>query len=199
MKPILKSGIYIIKNNLNGDLYVGSAENLNRRWYKHIWRLKRNEHHSIILQRAFNKYGINSFIFEVLEFTEINCLIEREQIWIEKLKPQYNVCPTAGSSKGFKHSEETKEKLRIMNLGEKNPRYGFKYPKKEKIKKEKKYKKKPIIRLDNNGEEKEYDSITSATLELGTKNSGGIHDVLSGRRKKYKGYFFKYKFIEDCP
>jgi group I intron endonuclease len=205
----LKSGIYKIFNIKNDEIYIGSAVNLKNRWNKHKWALKNKKHHSIILQRAFDKYGIDFFKFEIIEYVEVNSLIGREQYWIDKYSPTYNVLQKAGSSKGFKHSEETKRKLREMNLGSKNPMFGFKYPKKNnKYPKKNKenniiktydWIKKEVIRISKEGDTKEYNSITEAALDLGTKSLGGVQHVLSGRRKHYKGYFFKYKNPEDCP
>ena len=44
-------------------------------------------------------------------------IIFREQHYIDNLKPEYNILSIARSSKGFKHSAETKELLRNLNLG----------------------------------------------------------------------------------
>ena len=62
----LKSGIYKIFNIKNDEIYIGSAVNLKNRWNKHKWALKNKKHHSIILQRAFDKYGIDFFKFEII-------------------------------------------------------------------------------------------------------------------------------------
>jgi group I intron endonuclease len=86
--------------------------------------LNNKNHHSILLQRAWNKYGKNSFVFEIIE----NCIPEvclcREQFYIDTLKPEYNVCMTAGSPLGRKVSDETKRKISLHNAGENNPFYG---------------------------------------------------------------------------
>lgn len=204
---MIKSGIYKIFNIQTNELYIGSAINLRNRWSKHKWRLKNKKHHSIILQRSFDKYGIDFFKFEVIEYVETDSLIDREQFWIDTYSPAYNVLQKAGSSKGFKHTEETKIKLREMNLGSKNPMFGFKYPIKNKDNniinnkfiKSYDWIKKKIIRISKEGEMKEYNSISEAALDLGSKSLGGVQHVLSGRRKHYKGFFFKYKNPEDCP
>jgi len=55
-------------------------------------------------------------------------ILEREQHYIDTLKPEYNLLPTAGSWLGFNHSEQTKAKLHLAMLGkmsgEKNPMFG---------------------------------------------------------------------------
>ena len=78
-----KSGIYQIRNLVNGKVYVGSAVNLQHRRREHRSDLRNGTHHSIKLQRAYNKYGESSFAFEILEYVEDrNQLIEREQYYI---------------------------------------------------------------------------------------------------------------------
>ena len=40
----MKSGIYIIRNTVNGKIYIGSAVNLEKRLYEHFWALRKNKH-----------------------------------------------------------------------------------------------------------------------------------------------------------
>jgi group I intron endonuclease len=60
---------------------------------------------------ALLKYGYSSFKVYILEYCEKENLIQREQYYFDRLNPNYNICKTAGSTLGRKHSEETKEKL----------------------------------------------------------------------------------------
>ena len=108
----MKSGIYKILNRITNDFYIGSSQHLKNRKNRHWKDLKNNKHHSIILQRAVNKYNIDNFIFEILEFCEIEKLIEREQYYLDLLQPLYNISPTAGNCKGVKRTEKFKEKQR---------------------------------------------------------------------------------------
>jgi group I intron endonuclease len=105
------SGIYIIRNIINNNCYIGSAVNLNRRFLAHKTRLKNNTHHSIILQAAYNKHGADVFIYEILLYCEPEKLIFYEQRAINYYKPKYNVCQIAGSNLGYKHSTEAKIKM----------------------------------------------------------------------------------------
>jgi len=84
------TGIYKIKNTINDNIYIGSAKNINRRWDRHRCGLRNNKHENIILQRVWNKYGEENFIFEVIEICEIKELLELEQKYLD-LKPQYNI------------------------------------------------------------------------------------------------------------
>ena len=101
------SGIYKIINKTNNHIYVGSAVDLKGRWSTHKNRLKDNKHHSIYLQRAYNKYGADNFVFEIIEECSKDDLIKREQYYFDLLKPNYNVAKIAGSSLGLKHSKES--------------------------------------------------------------------------------------------
>ena len=131
-----RSGIYRIANG--GKYYVGSAINIQRRFAQHISALRSSRHHSIKLQRAWDKYGEAEFVFEVIEdVADRAMLLEREQHWIDELNAcdgGYNIAPIAGRCTGIKLSpeaclaiskrltgrlvsEETREKLRISKIG----------------------------------------------------------------------------------
>ena len=115
------SGIYRITCIVTGKFYIGSSINLFARWNEHRNMLRRNVHHSITLQRAWNKHSEDAFSFEVLELVLPMSLTAREQYWFNKLKPfgkkGFNIAITAGSNFGMKASAETREKLRISHLG----------------------------------------------------------------------------------
>lgn len=59
-------GVYRITNTANGKVYIGSSNQIPRRMYLHRWDLGRGKHHSILLQRAWDKYGANSFTFDIV-------------------------------------------------------------------------------------------------------------------------------------
>lgn len=109
----MTSGIYKIINIITGDFYIGSTVNLDNRYNSHFRDLNSERHHNIKLQRAFNKYGAKWFIFHVIELCEKSRRLELEQLYIDSLKPFYNICKvTTSVMDGRKHSDETKEKLK---------------------------------------------------------------------------------------
>ena len=113
----MESGIYEITNTINGHRYVGSAVDLKKRWRNHKSALAGNSHHSIYLQRAWSKYGEDAFVFDVLEYWEPEFLVSMEQWWMNMLKPGYNILRVAGSSLGLTHTDETKEKMSVAQMG----------------------------------------------------------------------------------
>ena len=94
------SGIYKILNKSNNKCYIGSTINFNDRRNLHFSKLKRGKHHSIILQRAYDKYGIDNFEFIILEECENDNLLEREQWYFDNYHPEYNIAKIAGNTLG---------------------------------------------------------------------------------------------------
>lgn len=63
-------GIYKITNKINNKVYIGQSVNIKRRWKDHI---RGNKKCSSLIHSAINKYGVDSFDFEVLfEFNRVN-------------------------------------------------------------------------------------------------------------------------------
>jgi len=91
----IKSGIYLIVNKINGKWYVGKTKRINRRWHEHRWLLKKNTHHSYKLQNDYNLYGINAFVYTVIEYVNIDYLelIEQKYLNISQFNEDimYNV------------------------------------------------------------------------------------------------------------
>lgn len=104
MKPQDKtSGIYCITSKFNNKKYIGQSINIALRWRDHLNKLKLNKHCNKHLQNHFNKYLIEDLTFEVLEeVIDLNLLTEREQYYLDLLKPEFNACPAAGSTLGYK-------------------------------------------------------------------------------------------------
>lgn len=80
----------------------------------------------MIIYKAIIKYGYSGFKLEILEYCDPKDLIKREQHYLNLLKPKYNILLTAGSSYGYKHTEETKSKISTVLKGENNPMFGRK-------------------------------------------------------------------------
>lgn len=110
------SGVYIILNKENGKFYVGSSIDVRKRIKGHKVDLEKNKHHSILLQRAYNKYGKDNFIFKLMEEIKAEELECREQYWLDfhqcyTTEIGYNISKnTSKPFLGLKRSEEYKIK-----------------------------------------------------------------------------------------
>lgn len=104
----MASGVYIITNTVSRKRYVGQAVDIHRRWRNHRSSLERGRHANIHLQRAWSRYGGESFTFEVLEVVvDPGQLDACEQRWMDALLPEYNIAPKAGSNRGLRAKPET--------------------------------------------------------------------------------------------
>lgn len=126
-------------------IYIGSTVYLRDRWKTHRRELQRNNHHARKLQRHYNKYGESDLVFSIIEqfpFTSNEFLLEREQCYLDTLKPYFNSSPTAGNCLGYRHPEsvkramrekrppvsiETREKQSLAKKGKPSPNKGCKY------------------------------------------------------------------------
>lgn len=107
----MESGIYKITNNLNNHFYIGQSKNIKKRWYSHKKNAEVVKNHYTVLEKAFHKYGIKNFSFEVLEKCEIDKLDEREIFYIDTLKPEYNMNLGGSGNTGYVVTDETKKIL----------------------------------------------------------------------------------------
>jgi hypothetical protein len=103
-----KSGIYRWTHIYNGKSYLGSSSNLKKRFsnyynYNYISDPKKN----MLINKALLNNGYSVFRLEILEYCEKEVLIDREQYYLDLLKPEYNILEFAFSSIGFKHSAST--------------------------------------------------------------------------------------------
>ena len=103
------SGVYTITAP-SGRQYVGSAVNFNSRWSVHRYHLQAGTHHSRKLQAAWNKYG-EQLRFDRLLICAREHVVMYEQLAIDALRPALNVAPMAGSSLGYRHTQETKARF----------------------------------------------------------------------------------------
>jgi group I intron endonuclease len=118
-----KAGIYMFFNLVNGNTFIGSSVKLDRRFRVHMSCIGVV---NLPLYNALNKYGLNNFVFLVLQYCdpiEDMCL-GLEQSFLDLYKPKYNILKLAGSSQGFKHSPDTIAKLTRSHAGKLHPRFG---------------------------------------------------------------------------
>lgn len=113
----LEPGIYRIINLTDGKFYVGSAACIRTRWFHHRKLLRRGKHSNVYLQRAWHRDGEASFSCEVLELCARVVLLQREQAYLDSLRPPYNLTMRAGSMLGHHHSVEARAKMSVALRG----------------------------------------------------------------------------------
>ena len=115
--PTKISGVYTIKNTINNKVYVGCTCNVVQRFRQHKSDLKLNKHKNRHLQSAYNEYGKESLLYEVLEVCESIQMLYKEEYWISVLNSThrdygYNI-QKGGIAKS--HSLETKQLMSQLN------------------------------------------------------------------------------------
>jgi group I intron endonuclease len=87
--------------------------------YFSVFLLREIKKGNSAINQALLKYGYSNFSLEILEYCSApEKAIEREQFYLDLLHPEYNILQIAGSSLGYKHSEETIVKLKARKLSE---------------------------------------------------------------------------------
>jgi len=114
-------GIYKIESITHPErFYIGSAVSIKDRWRWHKKDLRENKHDNPRIQNHYNKYGLEDFIFSIVEICDKDKLIEREQYYFDTLNPWFNILKFAQSPIGHKMPQWLIEKLRKINTGRKD-------------------------------------------------------------------------------
>jgi len=209
-------GIYKIQSKIKPEcIYIGSSEHIYNRWSAHRRHMFYNKHKNTKMQNHYNKYGLDDFIFEVIEDCSLEEKLSREQYYIDTLNPWFNINLVAGNTTGRKFSEETLYKLRNpsaetrlkLSIASKNRKHifpprpdGYIYPLKGKKLPQSHVNKmiigshgKPIIQYDLDGNFiQEWHGAKTAAKALGIGDSG-IRRCLQGRYEQSYGFIWKYK------
>lgn len=113
--------VYALTNTVTGERYIGSTRNYYARKSHHRTKLKRGIHINWKLQTAYDRYGADAFVFDILETVETGDVRDVEQIYLND-RPALNIsydakAPMKGR-KGESHprhgrtaSEETKRRI----------------------------------------------------------------------------------------
>lgn len=130
----MKSGIYKITNEVTGKFYIGSAKDIDWRWYVHKHDLRTKTHCNPKLQHSWDYHGEEKFLFTVIEEVEPEQakLFEREQYYLDTLKPYernvgYNIGSEASGGDNITHHPDRDafiQKMSQISMGENNPMFG---------------------------------------------------------------------------
>lgn len=185
----MNSGIYIIKSTINDKCYVGSAISIIRRIRDHKNFLRNDKHYNKKLQNHYNKYGIDSLSYNILEYCDKSILIEREQYFIDNLRPFFNICKIAGTTLGitYKIYEPTKEKKKKISNSRKGKPRGYSVTV---HKGGSNVNSKRVERTDINGVKKIYDSLSSV-------NDDGFifQNVYRAIKKRHKHHGYTWRYL----
>ncbi len=130
--------VYSIVNTMNGKLYIGSSSHYNQRRNWYLSHLRKGDHHSVLLQRSYNKYGEESIEFNVLEICDnVSDMVFYEQKWIDLTycylpRFGFNILRFAFEGRhGMPISESHRQKMvesqtKVMSDGEHRKRIGDK-------------------------------------------------------------------------
>ena len=173
-----RAGIYMLTNLISGKRYIGSSKNLRQRLWEHRSLLRHNKHVNRHLQNAWNKYGEDNFEYSIIEYCNEENRIEREQFYVNKLKPEYNIStdivelPPNTEKTRKQKSLTRRQRIATGEIAITHNKHVFAY-----------YKDGSFVG--------EWESIRKAAkaLHAGTNS---IHRVLNGTCSQNKGYKFFY-------
>lgn len=89
-------GIFQIKNNINGKIYIDGSFEILRNSQREFFPLRLGNHMNRELQKEWNEYGEENFTFEILEVVEFDKntdmdlkyeLKKLKEKWMDKLEP----------------------------------------------------------------------------------------------------------------
>jgi group I intron endonuclease len=141
----------------------------------------------MIIYRALLAHGFDNFTLEILEYCEPSVLIEREQYWIDLLKPEYNILKTAGSRLGAKHTLEAIDKIKAAALNRSE----------EALAKNLKH----LNKLNSSQEHKEHLIRLNASLEHISKTANPVNvlDTLNGESLEFRSITQAASFFKVHP
>lgn len=190
IEELTRTGIYKITCLVNNKFYIGSASCIQStkskigfigRLNRHIISLKNNSHSNLVLQNSYNKYGLDNFKFEILEYCNSTDCRNREQYYLDSLQPFYpvgfNICKNS-----LGNNSNNNSKNRINNRDNSNINNSYKII---------------VLQKDlNNNIINEYLGIANAARQTNTHRVA----IYKCCRKEYKtagGFIWEYKNPED--
>lgn len=195
------SCVYMWTNLVNGKKYVGQTQCFGRRMARYRCGYRKTN-----IEKAIHEYGTENFDIVVLERdVPLDMLNEREQYWIDYYqtydeKQGYNVQRYARSNRGYKHTQEWRDKfsatLKDKWANDKEYRKFWS----DKMSGENNYFYGKKLCGDKNGHatkvrcvelDKVYTTVKEASEKTGTSRQNISH-ALNGRQETAGGYHWEY-------
>lgn len=122
-------GVYLLRNLINGKIYIGKTNNFTRRFQAHKDSKNHKFNRNSIISKAISKYGWNNFSIKILESykeVENDILLEIEKYWINEYNSTdrtigYNLVKEGAGMMGYRHTQETKDHLSKVKSGISKP------------------------------------------------------------------------------
>ena len=193
-------GIYKITNKINKKVYIGQSININARWKEHLNNAQTKDN---VIYKAMRKYGIENFVFEIVELCSEYLLDEREKYWIQYYDSYNNGYNMSLGGEGRKydykylvskyqqlgtiektakecgcHAHTVSSALKAYNITPNTNSLGIQ---------------RPIKQIDPKTLQviATYNSIADAAKAMGVNNNAAISKVLSGKMNLAYGYIWK--------
>ena len=188
-----RSGIYLWRNLVNGNMYIGSSVRLRIRLlqYYNAEYLERNS--SMRICRALLKYGYSNFSLTILEYCEPEECLVREKHYIDLMKPEYNFSQNPSSPwLGLKHTIEARAKMSTNTLG-------LSKSEEHKLKLSLADPKSVVVLVTDltTNISTEYNSMSAAAKALGIGKASVIHYFSNNQKKPYKGRYLFSKVEKE--
>jgi len=194
IKGIDFCGIYKIINLKNNKVYIGQSKNIYKRCEEHKHNLNINKHKNIHLQNAWNKYGEDNFLFEIIEICELDLLDNIEKLYISKYNSMNRDCGYNKESGGNKGKIKSIDSCLKMSIARKSKYSGKNHPLYGKPRSEETKLKLKVANTGKTHSEETKDKISKA-------NSGENHPFynkkLSEEHRKNISIATKGKIISD--
>jgi group I intron endonuclease len=180
-------GIYKITCTENGKFYIGSSVDLKERIGQHKRALAQKMHCNRRLQRSYDKYGKDKFVFEILETFikgDIKFVRQVEQGYLNIMQPfderGFNLQRSTQLS--YTKSDKPKNFLYLLISPEGEVYHNFKFVKGKKV------------------VDKEKPNVRQLSMNLGV-DYRSLSKIAGGVEKSYKGWtssFYYHQVIKEC-
>ena len=186
--------IYLRTNKINGKKYIGQVTTKRFKARQNKWNNLNLPYAGNVINNAREKYGIESFGFEILKECEDNELNQWEMYFIKKLNTKvpygYNMTDGGGGMSGFTVSEETRKKLSEAHRGKK---FSEEHKRKMSEKHINGKLAKSVLQIDKTNKIiAEFPSIMEVERQFGINHSN-ISQCCNGKRNTVGGFKWQYK------
>ena len=197
-------GVYMLTNKLNGKKYIGSSACIGSRLSDHFGQSMRNPK-GRPLYTEMNEYGKEAFEYCVLEECDKSIKVDREQYWVEKLNPEYNLTyPKTREFISTERKNKVKHSTKQQALYARNKELYQTKEYRDRFREQTRKRMKPVILLnkETNEEIMRFESLQSTAnwLDKNTTSKNPckvseVKKVCDGQQITALG--FKYKYVNE--